>query len=316
MIRHILWRVVNIVPLLFVLSVLVFFIAQARPGDPIKDAYDQKLSPEAIELIRQAYGLDQPLYKQYGHWLGSLFTSGGGVSINLNSPVAGILGPAFGNTLILGAAATVIAVVLGVVIGFASGLRHGRLFDRGTMLFVQIGSNLPIYWLGLIVVWLFAVQLGVIPAAGMHDVRSEGGFGDLLWHLIAPACTASLVSLLIIARFVRSAVVDSNNSDYVRTYRSQGFGRRAVIGKHIGRNVLPPIVNVAGLTAGSLISNVVFVEMIFSWPGVGSVLLNAIAGNDYPLIQAGILAVAVTFVVLNLLTDVALDLLNPRLRHA
>lgn len=313
--RQILWRLVNIVPLLFVISLLVFFISQAGPADPIRSALSQKMSPAQIEEIRRAYGLDRPAWAQYLSWLKDMFTNGGGISLSVRSPVSGIVFPAFRNTLILGALSTLLTVVLGVAIGFVSGIRHGRLIDRAAMLFVQIGSNLPIYWFGLIIIWLTAVKWQWLPAGGMHDLRSDGGFGDLLLHLIAPAFAASLVSMLIIARFVRAAVIESEQSDYIRTYRSQGFGRATILGKHIGRNILPPIVNTTGLTVGSVITGVVFVETIFSWPGIGSVLLNSIAGSDYPVIQSGILLVAVTFVIVNLITDVLLDLLNPRLRH-
>ncbi|GAB2843021.1 ABC transporter permease [Actinocorallia aurea] len=315
MARRILWRLAGLVPMLFVISLLVFFIAKAGPADPIRGALSQKMSPEQIEQIREAYGLNRPAWAQYFGWLKDLVTDGGGISLSVRSPVSELVYPAFGNTLILGAASTLLTVVLGVAIGFVSGLRHGRLTDRIAMLFVQIGSNLPIYWFGLIIIWLTAVRWRWLPAGGMHDLRGDGGFGDLLLHLVAPAFAASLVSMLIIARFVRAAVIESEQSDYIRTYRSQGFGRGAILGKHIGRNVLPPIVNTTGLTVGSVITGVVFVETIFSWPGIGSVLLNAIAGSDYPVIQSGILLVAVTFVLVNLVTDVALDLLNPRLRH-
>ncbi|MER6809511.1 ABC transporter permease [Spirillospora sp. NPDC000708] len=315
MARRILWRLVNVVPLLFVISLLVFFISQAGPADPVRGALSQKMSPAQIERIRQAYGLDRPAWAQYLSWLKDMVAHGGGVSLSLRSPVSGIVFPAFRNTLLLVAGATLLTVVLGVAIGFVAGIRHGRLADRVTMLFVQVGSNLPIYWLGLIIIYLTAVERRWLPAGGMHDLRGDGGFGDLLLHLVAPAFAASLVSTLIIARFVRAAVIESERSDYVRTYRSQGFGRAAILGKHVGRNVLPPIVNITGLTVGSVITGVVFVETIFSWPGIGSVLLNAIAASDYPVIQSGVLLVAVTFVLVNLATDVALDLLNPRLRH-
>ncbi|GAA3792065.1 ABC transporter permease [Amycolatopsis thermoflava] len=315
MVRRILWRLAGLVPLLFVISLLVFFIAQAGPADPVKDVLSQKMSAEQIQQIREAYGLDRPAWEQYLTWLKEIFTNGGGLSLSVRSPVSGIVFPAFLNTLILGAAATVVSVVLGVAIGFVSGIRHGRTADRVVMLFVQIGSNLPVYWFGLVVIWLTAVRWKWLPPGGMHDLRGDGGFGDLLLHLIAPAFAASLVSMLIIARFVRAAVIESEQSDYVRTYRSQGFGRAAILGKHIGRNILSPIVNTTGLTVGSVITGVVFVETIFSWPGIGSVLLNAIGGSDYPVIQSGILLVATTFVVVNLVTDVLLDLLNPRLRH-
>jgi len=315
MVRRILSRLAGLAPLLFVISLLVFFIAQAGPADPVKDVLSQRMSAEQIEQIRAAYGLDRPAWEQYLTWLKDIVTDGGGLSFSARSPVSGIVFPAFVNTLILGAAATVLSVVLGVAIGFVSGIRHGRAADRVVMLLVQIGSNLPVYWFGLVVIWLTAVRWKWLPPGGMHDLRGDGGFGDLLLHLIAPAVAASLVSMLIIARFVRAAVIESEQSDYVRTYRSQGFGRAAILGKHIGRNILSPIVNTTGLTVGSVITGVVFVETIFSWPGIGTVLLNAIGGSDYPVIQSGILLVAATFVVVNLITDVLLDLLDPRLRH-
>lgn len=315
MVRRILWRLGGLVPLLFVISLLVFFIAQAGPADPVQDVQSQRMSAEQIAQIRAAYGLDLPAWQQYLNWVKDMVTHGGGISLSVRSPVSGIVFPAFVNTLILIAGATVLTVVLGVAIGFVSGIRHGRLIDRIVMLFVQVGSNLPIYWFGLIIIWLTAVRLKWLPAGGMHDLRGDGGTGDLLAHLIAPAFAASLVSMLIIARFVRAAVIESEQSDYIRTYRSQGFGRAAILGKHIGRNILSPIVNITGLTIGSVLTGVVFVETIFSWPGIGSVLLNAIAGADYPVIQSGILVVATTFVLVNLVTDVVLDLLNPRLRH-
>jgi len=313
--RRILLRLLGAIPLLFVISLLVFFISQAGPADPIRDALSQKMTAHQIAQIRNAYGLDKPVYEQYLNWVKSLFTNGGGISLIVRSQVSGIVLPAFRNTLLLVAAATLLAVVLGVAIGFVAGIRHGRLADRLTMLLVQIGSNLPVYWFGLIIIWLTAVEWGWLPAGGMHDLRNGGGFGDLLLHLIAPAFAASLVGMLIIARFVRAAVIESEQSDYIRTYRSQGFGQAAILGKHVGRNILPPIVNTTGLVIGSVITGAVFVEVIFSWPGIGSVLLNAIPGADYPVIQGGILLVAVTFVVINLVTDIVLDLLNPRLRH-
>lgn len=316
MVRRLALRVLMVIPLLLVISILVFLITKLGPGDPIQDAFGNQLSPEAIQTIRDFYRLDDPLFVQYFAWFGSLFTDGGGSSIVLKVPVLEILLPAFGNTLILAAGAILICVVLGVAIGFFSGIRHGTISDRATMVFMQVGSNLPVYWFGLILIWFFAVQLRWLPAAGMYDLRGDKDFGDLLRHLILPALATALISMLIMARFTRSATITSKNSDYIKTFRSQGFSRRRLYGKHVGRNILPPIVNTTGLEIGTLLTGVVFVESIFSWPGIGSQLTNAVSGNDYPLIQSGILLVALCFVFVNLITDVTLDLLNPRLRHA
>ncbi|SIR69227.1 ABC transporter permease [Williamsia sterculiae] len=315
MYRQIFWRIAVLIPVLFVISVLVFVISKAGPADPVKSVLSAKLTPEQIEEIRGAYGLNLPAWQQYLNWLTAFFTNGGGTSFTTRGRVSDMVFPAFGNTLLLVAAATVVTLVVGVTIGFVSGVRHGRLVDRVAMLLVQVGSNLPTYWVGVIVIWLTAVKLGWLPAGGKQDLRGEGGAPDLLRHIVAPAVAAALVSTLIIARFVRAAVIENLESDHIRTFRSQGFGPAAVLGKHVGRNVLPPIVNITGLTIGSVLTGVVFVEAIFSWPGIGTVLLNAIAGSDYPVIQSGILLVAITFVLVNLIADVVLDLLNPRLRH-
>lgn len=312
---RILWRVLALVPILFVISVLTFLIGKASPGDPIKAGLHQTLTADAIDDIRSSYGLDLPLHEQYWQWVKGLFSEGGGRSITQGSKVFDMLGDAFVNTLILTAAAIVISVVFGVAIGTIAALNHNRFVDRAIMLLVQIGSNLSIYWFGLILIWVFAIQLKALPSTGMYDLRSGSeSFGDLLLHLILPGFSAALMSMLILARFARAGVIDSLESDYLRTFRSQGVGTRTLIGKHVLRNVAPTILNTTGLEIGTLLSGAIFVEFVFNWPGLGAQLVNAIGGHDYPVIQAGVLLVTVIFVIVNLSTDIVQDLLNPRLR--
>lgn len=307
-------RVLLLVPVLFVISILVFVLGKASPGDPIKASLHGVLPPDAVADLQEAYGLNDGVVAQYLTWVSSLFTDGGGRSIINGSRVFDTLGTAFGNTLVLTAAAVVVSVVFGVLIGTIAALNHNRFVDRAIMLLVQIGSNLSVYWFGLLLIWLFALEWKVLPATGMRDASGSGGAGDLIHHLILPAFSAALISMLILARFARAGVIESMESDYIRTLRSQGVPRRRILVKHVGRNVAPIIVTTTGLEIGTLLSGAVFVEFVFSWPGVGTDLMNAISAHDYPVIQGGVMLVTVVFVLVNLVTDVLGDLLDPRLR--
>ncbi|GAA2898591.1 ABC transporter permease [Streptosporangium fragile] len=312
--KHILWRLLNIVPVLFVVSVLTFLVGRLTPGDPIEAQFARDHTPEQIEAIREAYGLNLPVWEQYAKWVSDLFTAGGGQSIVQNQPVFDILGPNFVNTLILTAAGVVICAVFGILVGLIAGTNHRRFLDRFAMLFVQVGSNLSVYWFGLILIWIFSLQLQWLPTSGMES-RNGGGLGDVLAHLVLPGFSAALISMLVLARFTRLGIVQNLQADYVRTFRSQGLPRWKLIGKHIGRNILPPVVNIIGLEIGTLITGVIFVESVFNWPGIGTQLVNAVNGKDYTLIQGGVVLVALCYLVVNLLTDITVDALNPRLRR-
>ncbi|MFW0788666.1 ABC transporter permease [Gordonia sp. CPCC 205333] len=312
--KHIGWRVLNMFPLVFIVSVLTFLLGHLTPGDPITAQFKRVMTPEQIEGVKHSYGLDLPLWRQYLNWVGDLFTDGGGISISQNQKVFDILWPNFVNTLILTVAGITICVVVGVGIGIIAGINHGNIVDRLSMLVVQVGSNLSIYWLGLVLVWVFALTLRWLPVSGMES-RNGGGPGDLLQHLILPGLAAALISMLVLARFVRIGIINESHADYVRTLESQGMPKHRILGKHIGRNILPTIVNIIGLEIGTLLTGVIFVESVFNWPGIGTQLLNAVYGKDYVLIQGGVVLVALCYLVVNLTTDVLVDLLNPRLRR-
>jgi peptide/nickel transport system permease protein len=307
---------VQAIPVFLVISVLVFLIAHAAPGDPVSNALQGQVSQQSINEIRASYGLDRPLLVQYGSWLGHLFQGDWGTSITLKVPVFKVLAPAFANTLLLAAAAVLICVLFGVLVGVYGGLNRDSWGDRLTLLLIQLGHNLPVFWLGLALIWLFAIKLHWLPVSGMYDLRGDGGVLDVAQHLLLPAFSAAIISMLILARLVRATVIDIMNADYIRTCRSQGFSRSRIITRHVGRNLLAPVINMTGLQIGYLLSGVIFVEKVFAWPGIGTQLYNAAAGQDYPMIQTGVMLITACFVAINLLTDIALVALDPRARAA
>ncbi|ENC9861995.1 ABC transporter permease [Klebsiella variicola] len=312
MIRIVLLRLAQAVPLLFLISLLVFLIAKLVPGDPIANALAGQLSSEAIEQIRHVYGLDKPAAVQYLLWLKNLFSGDWGTSLTLRAPVIEVLSSAFANTAILTGAAVLLCLIPGVAVGVTCGLLQGTRRDRLVMLLVQLGHNIPIFWLAVFFIWLFAVKLRWFPVSGMYDMRGDRGLGDLLHHLFLPALSTALISMLILARQVRHSVIDIMNADYIRTYRALGYPTVLLLWRHLGRNLLAPIVSITGLQIGYLLSGVIFIEKIFAWPGIGTQLYNAAAGQDYPTIQTGVMLIAVCFLAVNLLSDILQDWLDPR----
>ena len=312
MIRMMLLRLAQTIPLLFLVSLLVFLIAKLTPGDPISNALAGQLSNEAIEQIRQVYGLDKSAVTQYFIWLKNLLSGDWGMSLTMRTPVAQVLGESFTNTVILTVAAVVLCLIPGVIIGVFCGLSQGMRRDRFVMLIVQLSHNIPIFWLAVFFIWFFSVRLGWFPVSGMYDMRGDRGPGDLLHHLFLPALSTALISMLILARQVRNSVITIMDSDYIRTYRALGYSSRVLLFRHLGRNLLAPIVGITGLQIGYLLSGVIFIEKIFAWPGVGTQLFNAAAGQDYPTIQTGVMLIAVCFLVVNLVSDILQDWLDPR----
>ena len=312
MIRIVLLRLAQAVPLLFLISLLVFLIAKLVPGDPIANALAGQLSAEAIEQIRHVYGLDKPAVVQYLLWLKNLFSGDWGTSLTLRAPVVEVLSSAFANTAILTGAAVLMCLIPGVAVGVACGLWQNTRRDRLVMLLVQLGHNVPIFWLAVFFIWLFAVKLRWFPVSGMYDMRGDRGLGDLLHHLFLPALSTALISMLILARQVRNSVIGIMNADYIRTYRALGYPTALLLWRHLGRNLLAPIVSITGLQIGYLLSGVIFIEKIFAWPGIGTQLYNAAAGQDYPTIQTGVMLIAACFLAVNLLSDILQEWLDPR----
>jgi peptide/nickel transport system permease protein len=311
---------------------LVFLWIRALPGSPAAALLGERATPEAVAQIESQYGLDRPIYVQYWAYLKQVASGNLGTSIISRQPVTEEIKRRFPATIELALAAMVFAVVFGVPLGFAAAKRYGSVFDHMSLVASLIGISIPIFFLALILKYIFAVKLGLLPTVGRQDVllRSEHptnfyvldgiltGNPEATWdsikHLILPAIALGSIPLAIIARITRAAVLDVQNEDYVRTARAKGMPPRVVDGRHIFRNAMLPVVTVIGLQTGLLLSGAILTETVFALPGLGTWLAGAIDARDYPVLQGGILFVAVVFVIVNLLVDLSYAFIDPRVR--
>ncbi|WP_209123859.1 ABC transporter permease [Alkalihalobacillus sp. BA299] len=315
MLVYLLKRILSIIPILLGVSFLVFLMVYLIPGDPARIILGQAATEKAVLELSAELGLDQPFFVQYGIWLLDVLQGDLGTSIAMRIPVGDFLFPKLINTLILTAGALIICLLGGVLIGLVAALRKYTFFDRFIMFLAQFGANTPVFWLAIVIMWFFSIQLGWLPSSGMYNMRTGPSFGGLLQHIILPAFATATVSLAVIARLTRSSIIEVLNADYIKTFRANGIPESKIIGKHVFRNILPPLLNMSGLQIGYLLGGALFVEVVFSWPGIGSQLYTSINAQDVPMIQAGVLFIAISFVVLNLINDLIVTSLNPRLKN-
>ncbi|WP_421950635.1 ABC transporter permease [Pelagibacterium sp.] len=311
---YILKRLVSAIPVIIGLSVIVFGIMALIPGDPALAILGSYATPENVARINRELGLDRPVWEQYFVWVGNMMQGDFGRSFILNRPVIDEVLERFGATLILAGASLVLCSILGIFAGVVSAVRQFGWTDRIVTFFVLIGISTPAFWLGLIFILLFAVQWRVLPASGMYAVYGGGDLPDLLIHLILPATTLAIVATGVIARLTRAAMLEVLRQDFVRTARAKGLNERAVIYRHAFKAALVSIIPVIGIQAGFVMGGAVYIETVFQWPGIGAMLVNAISTRDILLVQGGVLVVAVTYVLINLLADVAQAILDPRLK--
>ena len=309
-------RFAAVVPVLLGVSLVIFLLMHLAPGD----ITTVLLGPQATErdrvALRHTLGLDQPLPVQYGKWLLRAAEGDLGTSVATSLPVVDLILPRFFNTLILTAASLFLAVLIGYAAGFVAALRARSLYDHGLMTTTLILGSTPPFWLGLMLVLLFALRLHWLPVSGMTDMSGEGGRLDLLRHLILPAVTTALAPAAIVARIVRASVLDALTRPHVRVARAKGLPRAQLLRRHVLLNALPPILTITGLQLGYLLGGALFSEVVFAWPGLGSLLYDSITARDVPVVQAATLLIAFSFVLVNILVDVANVLLDPRMRIA
>ncbi len=311
---YVLKRLALTVPILIGLSVIVFAMMALIPGDPATAILGAYATPENVARLNRQLGLDQPLVGQYFSWAGNLLQGDMGRSYALNRPVADEVFERFGATLILAGAALLLASVLGLLAGVASAVRQFGWTDRLVTLLVLIGISTPSFFLGLLLIMLFAVQLRWLPASGMQAIFGGGDLPDLLRHLAMPAFTLAVVAAGVIARLTRAAMLEVLRQDYIRTARAKGVAERRVIHVHAFKAALVSVIPLIGVQAGFVLGGAVYVETVFQWPGVGRMLVGAIAQRDLLLVQGGVLVVAAAYVLFNLLADLAQSAVDPRLR--
>jgi len=334
MLRFVVRRLLLLVPILVGLSILVFVWVRALPGSPADSLLGERTTPALVKEYEERFGLDEPVYVQYWKYVQTTAHFDFGVSVASHRPVTTEIKERFPATIELALAAMILAVGLGVPLGFLAAKRHGGIFDHGSLFVSLIGISIPVFFLAILLKYLFAVRLGWLPSVGRIDVTSEvkhptnlyvldailtrdwKTFVDVLKHLILPAVALGSIPLAIVARITRAAVLDVQNEDYVRTARAKGLPPATVDRRHILRNALLPISTIIGLQTGLLLSGAILTETVFAFPGMGQWLREAIFNRDYPVLQGGILFLALVFVLVNLLVDISYAIINPRIRYS
>jgi peptide/nickel transport system permease protein len=311
---YILKRLLAAIPVLLGISVIVFAIMALIPGDPALAILGAYATPENVAALNRQLGLDRPLPEQYLVWLGNILQGDLGRSFSLNRPVLDEVLDRFSATLVLAGTALVLCTVLGVAAGAVSAARQYGWADRVITLVVLVGISVPSFFLGMMMILLFAVQLRWLPVSGMYSIFGGGDLPDLLRHLVMPATALAVVATGVVARLSRLAMLEVLRQDYIRTARAKGVPERRVLWLHALKAAMVTIVPVIGIQAGFVLSGAVYIEMVFQWPGVGRMLVEAILRRDILLVQGGVLLVAAAYVLFNLLVDVAQSLLDPRVK--
>ncbi len=326
MIKYIGKRLLQIIPVLIGIAILVFFIMRMIPGDPARVMLGQDATPEEIERIRAILGLDKNIFVQLGVFLKNMFTFNLGDSIFLNQPVSKVLIETFPATLELTTVALLISLLIAVPLGVISAIKQNTWIDYTSMAFAQIGISMPVFWIGVLLILAFSVELGWLPSFGRGESLIQAAkilfttgkatvLIESLKKILLPALAMGIVGSAIISRMVRSAMLEVLDSDYIRTARAKGTVEGKVIMKHAFRNALLPIVTIVGLEFGLLIGNSIITETVFAWPGVGRVVVSAISQRDYPMVQGGVVFLAFSFSIINLLVDLLYTVINPKIRH-
>jgi peptide/nickel transport system permease protein len=305
-------RLLQLIPTLFFVSVLIFSLQQLLPGDPALIMAGEERDPEVIAQIRKQYRLDQPIPVQYIYWVKGVLTGDLGESLRIKVPVRDLILEKLPVTLQLAGMAIVIALLIGISAGIISAVKKDTAWDYGANIFALWGLSTPNFWLGIMLIFFFSVQLGWLPASGYVSLKED--WRASLAVTIMPAFVLGNSIAAILMRHTRSAMLQVLESDYVRTARAKGLLERSVILRHAMRNALTPVITLGALELGTLLSGAVLTEQIFSIPGFGKLIVDSVFNRDYAVVQGVVLVTATTYIVLNLLADIAYILVNPRLR--
>ncbi len=323
MTRYIIRRILQAIPILLILSGLLFFMVRAAPGGPLAAAErNPNVTQEQIALLKKKLGLDKPLPVQYLRWMGGIFQGDLGQSIKFNRPVSEMIAERIPNTLLLVGVAFLITLLVALPVGILSARRPYSIFDYIATTLTFIGQSLPVYWLGLALILVFYVALNnpvtgapLFPSGGMYSVGKEGNLPNLIWHLVLPVTALSAEWTAWYSRFLRSSMLDVMHEDYVRTARAKGLTERVVYYKHALRNAILPLVTLIALDLPSLFAGALFVETIFSWPGMGRLFWDAARGRDYPVLMGVVMINSVLIIAANIAADLLYGMLDPRVKY-
>lgn len=303
--RYVVNRLLVIIPVLLGVVFVVMLTLDLIPGDPVALMLGENARPQEVAALREKLGLDDPLLVRYVRYLGDVLRGDLGRSILSNRPVIDEIADVFPKTVQLALASMALAVILGIATGLFSAMRPGGVSDAMMRLFSLIGLSMPVFWLGLVLIYVFAYYLRLLPVGGTGSWK----------HLILPAITLALPSMAIVSRMTRSTMLETRREDYVRTAQAKGLAGRIVVGRHILRNALIPIVTVIGLQFGQLLGGAVLTETVFAWPGLGRLTVAAIFARDYIMLQGCVLVFALSFVLINTVVDISYGYIDPRTRE-
>ena len=331
--NYILKRLLLLIPVLIGVSILIFVIVRLTPGDPARILAGEHATEEYVQTTREQWGLDKPMYVQYYIWFKSLLRGDLGRSITTHSPVTEEILNRFPATLELSLFAMALAILIGVLAGIISAIRQYSFFDYFSMTVALFGISMPVFWLGLMLMFVFGLWLNILPISGRINVMiplqnitglyvldsiltlNIPALGSSLLHLILPGIALGTIPMAMIARITRSSMLEIIRQDFIRTERAKGLPERMVIYKHALKNALIPIITVIGMEFGLLLGGAILTETVFAWPGLGRYTVDAVYARDYPAIQGSVLFIAFIFVVVNLITDVLYAYINPRIRY-
>lgn len=313
MLKTILIRCLQIIPSLFVVVTLTFVLTRMIPGDPARAVLGPQASVEDVEKMRETMGLNQPLAAQYKDYMINIVKGDFGTSYSYNQPVFSLIARRIPSTLLIALPAVLIALIAGMLVGVTSAVHQGTLFDYVFMILALVGVSMPIFWLGLMLVLMFSVNLGWLPVLGMGDISK--GLGDVIRHMVLPCFCLATIPTATFSRITRSSILESIHGDSIRALRARGIKESVVIWKYALKGALPPLITVLGLQLAGCFAGAILTETIFSWPGMGTLIVGAIDNRDYVLIQGAVLVIALAFVMINMFVDVIYMIINPNVNY-
>ena len=314
MIKYIAKRLLHAIPMLFVIAAITFALIQIAPFDAVDTFTTPQMSTETRDALKVRYGLDKPPYIQFINWLGNIARGDLGYSIVNHQSVAEALAARLPNTILLVLPSYALAILLSIIIGIKAGSNAGGPFDRAADALCSVGMATPTFWVAMILLYIFAYMLSLLPVLGMHTLGRESSLPDLIRHMILPCTVLTLAFLPETVRYVRASAITQYKEDYVMVQRAYGATEGNILFRHVAKNVLLPVITLAGMSLPTLITGAFITESIFSWPGVGTYFLNAIRAFDYPVVMTVLLFSSIAVIAGNLLADVGYCLLDPRIK--